>query len=865
VLAEGVVEVLAPAFHQYLLRCAPPAPSRYFAQMQQHATIAPLRDGDRVVGTLVTIADVTARLERERALAEQLTGADERARLDAARALAEGGESAPLLAGALGDASWRVRQAAASGLARHGGPEAIAVLLRALTHEHRSPSVLNSALHALALTGAETLAPLTECLRDEDIEVRMYSAHALGLRNDPRAIPYLLGALEDPDANVRYHVVEALGLLRARPAIDRLLAIAESGDFFVAFAAVDALRRIGDPRVLPRLLALLDDALLPVPVIDALGELGDLSVAAPLAAQLNGPDAPIDSIVRALAGLYGRYESEFGEGGYLADEVRRAVRPEGVVQVVTALAEVAPDARRDFALVLGWFEDAEAQRALARLLAEPEPRDAVVDALVRRGAESTPLLVAQLQAGDPDVREAAAHALGQIGDPRAVPALLELLDGDPALVGSAAHALARIGDRRAFDALLGLLGHPDVTVRQAAVGALNSLGHPDTPREALRLLQDRDPLVRESAVKIAGYFGYPESGELLLERCQDEDERVRRAAVEHLPYLDDARALPALLRALEGDEAPGVRAAAARALAQADPERALPALLGVLHNGDAWVRYFAAQSLGRLGRPEAVEPLARLADSDPAPPVRIAAVEALGRCGGPRSLAVLAPLSASADIDLARAALAALGRLDDRAALPPLLAALESPDPQRRIHTLEALGASAFPEALDAIRTVAAGDPRPEVIEAAIAALARLRTREGVAALVELCRDAPRRAAAVAALAHLPDEQLAWLGESLAHPQPDVRGALVEALAHAKRPEATAWLGRALDDVDAGVRLTAASALQHLSSHGLERRLAALAYGDPEAAVRQAATAALQRGRMSRSARRDGDERGDRS
>src|SRR5215475_13379297 len=44
VLAEGVVEVLATAFHHYLIACAPPLPSKRFDRMQQRVTIAPLSE-----------------------------------------------------------------------------------------------------------------------------------------------------------------------------------------------------------------------------------------------------------------------------------------------------------------------------------------------------------------------------------------------------------------------------------------------------------------------------------------------------------------------------------------------------------------------------------------------------------------------------------------------------------------------------------------------------------------------------------------------------------------------------------------------------------------------------------------------------
>src|SRR5687768_8722167 len=77
VLSEGVIEVLAPAFHHHLIPCAPQLASRHFTTMQQWVTIAPLRESERIIGTIVTIEDVTPRLERERDLAEQLASPDE--------------------------------------------------------------------------------------------------------------------------------------------------------------------------------------------------------------------------------------------------------------------------------------------------------------------------------------------------------------------------------------------------------------------------------------------------------------------------------------------------------------------------------------------------------------------------------------------------------------------------------------------------------------------------------------------------------------------------------------------------------------------------------------------------------------------
>jgi HEAT repeat protein len=664
VLDEGVVEVLSPAFHHYLIPCPTAAPSERFDRMRQRVTIAPLLEEGRVVGALVTIEDVTARVERERALTEQLAGAPEEARVSAARAFAEDESleaSRPLLA-ALGDESWRVRRAAVEGLARRAAPDAIAALLASVRESHHNLAVLNSALQVLAMSYVDTISPLVEFLNGEDADLRIQAALALGEQRDARAVPALVGALGDEDVNVRYHAVEALGKLRAAEAADALAGVAETRDFFLAFPALDALRQIGDARVVPRVLPLLEDELLREAAAELLGELGDEGAVAPLARLLNSPEAPTRAAARALASLHDRYAELYGEGSYIADLSRAAINPTGAQNLLEALGGPESAEPRPLALIVGWLEGAAVERALTRLLGHRDARGEVVEALVRHGPRVTDLLTEQLGSEDLEIRKAAAVALGRIGDARAAPALVEVLEEDGEMVIAAADALAKIGDPRAFESLLARVGDPSAAVRQSVVGALNSLGSPEMPARVLPLLSDADPNVRESAVKIAGYFGYPNCADLLLERCHDEDERVRRAAVEHLPYLEDVRAAPALIHALRR-ETPRVRAAAAAAMAQSEGPEVSAHLIEALADEDSWVRYFAARSLGRLGAAEGAEPLAALALNDRSNHVRIAAVEALGRVGGEAAVRVVSPLVNSGEPDLARAAAGALGML----------------------------------------------------------------------------------------------------------------------------------------------------------------------------------------------------------
>lgn len=1053
VLTEGVVETLAPALHHYLIPCPPLIPSKYFEHMQQRVTIGPLRDKERVVGTIVTIEDVTPRLEQERELAEQLqrrqplnpqpvstpsdsaeadslaTGPlhpilqalqdknwqvrrdavdrlagdrhpnltpellqllrtehrnpgvlngvlqvlaasevdmipalvqclqddDPDLRIYAALALGERADPRaidPLIAAladpnpnvryhaidALGqlrseqaveplvaiaesndfflafpalDAlmricdsaiaprllpllkntlSWRVRREAVDNLAQQNDPAIAIELLRMLREQHRNPNVLNSVLQILVLSDVDPIPSLVECLQDNDPDLRIYTALALGERHDARAIPALIAVLNDPDANVIYHAIEALGRLRAVDAVEPLLALAESGDFFLAFPAIDALIRIGDRTIAPRLAGVLEqNELLGAQIADALGQLGDADVVKPLARLFNQEQQPIKEIAVAIAAIYQRYQTLFGEGIHIADLTRSQIQAPGQHCMIRALERANAQELSALARILGWLEGPAIAETLAKLLAEPSVREIVLEALVRLGSSVTPLLIRQLDAEDLETRKAAIVALGRIGSQKAVPALMaQLIQTEPELVMITTTALAQIGDRSSYEALIGLLGHPEVSVRLGAIAALNSLGHPAMPERVLSLMRDENPHKRESAIKIAGYFAYPNCIDLLFELCEDPYERVRRAAIEHLPYLEqEDRALGVLSQALTQDT-PTVRAAAARALGEIENAQVSDYLLGALQDEDSWVRYYAVCAIAKLRTSDTEERLGdeifeglensqtselfdvlqNLAFSDPANPVRAAATEALGYLGRSKAIPILAAIAEEEgqDEDLVRAALRALGRIEDPSALAPLLNALNSPQAERRLDALQAFKERGGTEAGVALQWLGAADPETRVVQAAIDSLARMGTPEAIASLLDLtvdptCRDtciqtlATRGGVQAAENATYPfkssgmvaiEAYIEAVGRGLRHVHPAVRTAVVEILTRLKHPEASELLILALDDSDPEVRLAAVTALGHLGNHACEDKLVILARTDSDPSVRRAARKVLQ-------------------
>lgn len=849
IAAGAGVEVLAPAFHKYLIPCPPREPNSRSERMRQHVTMAPLRDRGGIVGVVVTIEDVTAPYERERRLAADLDSEDEATRLRAAEALAAAGESPVLLAGSLADESWRVRRVAAEGLATGGGPEVLATLVDALRDHHRDPALLNAALTALARTRDDAAKLVMELLELPSPEVRTYAALALGLMGDPRAVPALMKRLADDDTNVRFHAIEALGRIRDGDAADALAAIAEERDFFLSFAALDALAEIGEPAVVPRIIPLLDDSSLLAPAVLSIGALGSEETAIPLARLIEQPDAPVAQIAKALVAIQDRMQAQIGEGALVAD-LARSVIGEGAVHAIGGALEMAsPDDLRPLLTLLSWLPFDGVNETLASFLPRAETRQVAAACLARRGVAAVPAVIAAATAESGEVRRAAAEVLGRLGSNEPTPTLIEWLDDQPDVIIAAAGALGAIGDRRAFAPLLAVLDHDEAAVRQAAVSALNSIGHPRMEEAVSARLTDPSPRVRESAARIAGYFGYASCLRRVVELCDDEEEVVRRAAVEHLAGYDQRPAWSKVLETLETDSSATVRAAAARAMGQASSKEALDALIRATRDSNLWVRYFALRSLGRQGgaHADALTCLAECAIRDDAPPVRIAAIDSLAALGSPIMSGVLFGLARDRDVDVACAAISAMAKVDAEGSEPSLRFALESRDRRLARAAFATLAAQRAKYAVPVIAAIVR-ESRDDALRAdGVATLGRIGGREGVSALLDLSSDRRLREAATMALGGLEAEDTERLRDALRHPDEHRRRVVIDALSRTRNAAASAVLAVALDDGSSSVRLAAARALGRIDIRDSRAQLAALARTDENMAVRLAAQDALTR------------------
>jgi PAS domain S-box-containing protein len=811
VLTEGNVELLSSVFHHYLIRIPLNPPIGKYSEMQQKITIAPLTGDDKILGTLVAVEDVTVQMINTP-------------------------HPTPEAIRNLSHEDWTVRKGTAISLAS-AGKTIISEVLRKVRYEHNNLSILSSAMKVLSLSNEDISDFLIEFLSDEDTELRIYSAQMLSERNSPAVIEALIRALDDEDINVRYHAIESLGKLRALQAVDRLAEIALSNDFFIAFPAVDALKSIGDSRAVKPLYSLIDDEILGQAAIEAIGEMADGDAVPYLSDQINKNSIFIYFVVESLVRISERYIATFGDERYIADLTVRHINEEGKRNLLFFLENEVKENPRPSIIVAGWVDDHDFHQAITRFLGDTGARMTAIDALVKSGQQVTDILIPLLRS-EKEIKESVIIALGRIGGEKASNALIPMLDDDEVAVVCCG-ALSKTGNIGAFENLIGLLGNENPSIRRAAVAALNSIGHPEMPHRIESLLSDPNPYVRESSIKIAGYFGFQSSRKSIHELCLDQDINVRIAAIENLPFIGDQHVL-STLKNFYSDENPKIRAAVVRSLSQVESGQILPLLSLALKDTDPWVRYYAIRSIDLHGLTEVFHLIRQAALYDATPFVRIAAIEYLGHTDGPLSASIIASLTGDPETDVAIAAINALGDIHHPDSLPPLMALTRTDDKAKKKCAVLALGRRGGSGTAGALQWLALTEKETAIKDAAINSLRMTGTKESVRALLNLTSDTSLREKAICALASLPTELFNSITEGLNHRHTLVRTAVIETLLRIHSVEASAMLGKNLDNEDVNIRLSAIYALHRLGNELYMQKIEEMKASDPDPLIRKA-------------------------
>ncbi|HTN89189.1 MAG TPA: HEAT repeat domain-containing protein [Sorangium sp.] len=506
--------------------------------------------------------------------------------------------------------------------------------------------------------GPQTRAILTEALYSRAMTQVLFAVDQLR-QLDPGLVREAVPALaRHGSARVRALAVRLAAELGHEAGPDIARAAIHDRNTAVRVAAVDALAAQLREDAHDELLALA-------------GESPARGVAAPAAAE-----APRDEELRiaAIAALL-RY---CGLDGML----------EGAPRLRALLESPSPRERVAAARVLGLAGRASLQRALARLLGDPDP--AVRRAAVRASSSVAdprllPLLADAL--AEHALASAAARAIEALGD-AAIPELAARLNDDStprAARLAIPRVLARLCSQGALDALLAQIDHPDEALRQKVLASASrlrlSLRAPPAPLRVIRACIDDETVehvrTREAYIAVRPRVASPLLDQHLLRRLRKGLIRVLR-----LCELAYPREVVALVRTHVFGPDPALRANAFEVLeslldrplrerlvslvdrllelSAAFPRRPMPPEAGVV----SWLRrelargepYSAALALNAVAQHAiagaAADALA--ATHDPDPLVREAAAIAIAVTSPPGAGERLSALRADADPAVAR-------------------------------------------------------------------------------------------------------------------------------------------------------------------------------------------------------------------
>jgi HEAT repeat protein len=155
-------------------------------------------------------------------------------------------------------------------------------------------------------------------------------------------------------------------------------------------------------------------------------------------------------------------------------------------------------------------------------------------------------------------------------------------------------------------------------------------------------------------------------------------------------------------------------------------------------------RILAANLIRRGGGdPEAIDVLLHGAEENATPEETVGTCLAIGALLDPKGIPFLDKAAKHPDIEVARAATQALGQFKEPEALAALRRLSAHPAPEVRADVVSALSSRDGKEVEEILKTVAAGDPSPDLRAAALQGLGRFKDPDLVPWLIARLKDAP--------------------------------------------------------------------------------------------------------------------------
>lgn len=757
-------------------------------------------------------------------------------------------ETGEALIAALGDSNAAAQEAIISAIVAHAHPGIVSQLVRVLKESR--PERRNAALSALTAISQQTPEIAIAALTHPTLEVRQWATEALGELNEPQSVPGLIDRLNDggESPNVRRAAAQALGKLGDPGATPALIKAATQSDFWLRHAAIEALSRLADERAAGPLVDMMKTDVWTRPIIiKALGNIGSGEAVPDLVAMLDDSNEAVrtytlEALLKIVIEPFGRRT-----GTPLTARLRPLIPVEPLQRELKS--HTAPNSAYA-ANLLGWLARPEALPDLIEALdsSDESLRDAAMEAVLRHGEAALPTLMTAIDRPQAALRERVAELLGLLGNPLAVPALLRhLTDGHLPARQAVLRALGALGGEAAYGGLLQALTDP--ATRETALGVISQITDDAQITDLKSYLQrylyegQSEGSTRWSAAQALSLLGDEMAVSILLNAMRLPDEAIRQPAAEALARVQGRRAVNVLIEAL-GDRDWLVRQKAVEALSRIPDSRVITALLPLAHDSEWRVRLALVNALGRINDNRVYLLLQEL-EHDADPWVRRRVAEVCGRLDDARAGDILRRCLRDPDLRVRQVAALAVRWKRDATLVPGMIELLSDENAGVRRTAVRALAAVLGQSAIDVLMPLA--HDLDEGVRFALAdMLGEIGSDEALPLLDHLLADAEERVRrqVVESLAHIGTlSALNLLADALANP---VVKAEAQAQLHTLGDQALRALLNAARSSAPELRIGAAETLGQMGNplalptlHNMHR--------DPDARVRQAAEAAIQK------------------
>ncbi|MBI3794790.1 MAG: HEAT repeat domain-containing protein [Nitrospinae bacterium] len=673
----------------------------------------------------------------------------------------------------LGDDYWQVRNTVVDAIIKIRDKNSIEPLIEFLRDE--DPGLRNSAMSVLHEMGEDVVAPLTKLLLTDKLEdIRIFCANTLGRIKVPHAMEGLAKGLEDKDENVRFACAEGLGRIGMNAAVLPLIKAMKNEETWSKFPYITALGLIGDELACPVLMTMIDDEILALPSIIALGQIGEISALPGLMGLLSknsGDENACRAVVVAIARIEKRtaFTSKVERHGFLHNQVIMAVNELSSQFFIDLLVKmVLADDKLESELAFGLLrlvKNPLPVEKLFPLLDDDAMEEEARDLILKQGKNALEPVLRSIKAGMVGKNNQIIQILGVIGTADDVDALIPLLDSP--LTETVCEALKAVGMLNAtnhFEKIAGYLTSQNEAVQSASLSGISLFqGREWLFEKAMEMAGSENIYVRRSGYRVLGFTSLMSAADFLISRLSDESAICRAAAMQSLGYigardkkiLDTNEFISAVGRTII-DEEKSVRIETVLAFARINNPTTWKMLLGMLEGEDREVQFYVIRAIGRCRIKEAVPALCKMLEFEDNTEQAILVCNALGAIGENEAAPFLSNFLDSPLPELAAEALTATalcGGLPVVDEITPYLGSSSWLVSSAAINALARLGATSAAGDISGMAQKRVGaEDGPILIRTAMKALAKIGTSRELGAALSFLNDPAYQYEAFAAI-----------------------------------------------------------------------------------------------------------------